>query len=591
MLLPALLAVLALAPEPPAPPAAPEPQPAPAARPARPPRPPRPAATPRLPALPQQPGAGRLLGEWPEKPSGKKVTLKERMTLDDALERIARAGGWNLAANTGRAGDQTLILDMRDAGVEQALQAVLEGTALAATRRGDSVTVAPGAAPPPAEVPVLSGFDKPTGKKFSGDFEDESVDDAIKQVTDAAGLSVVLPPGLSGAVSAHFKDAPVEDALRVILSQAGLSARREGSIVTVSRTGGRQLVISGGKRRITVDGNSIDIDREVGRAMDEVRRGMREAGRASKEAGKASKALPGHRRGRKDKVLSGDHVVGPGEKAQDVVVLQGNLKMEPGSEAEQVTTIVGDIDLGPGVSVAQEAVAILGDIHVSPGARVGGDAVSIGGKIVIDQGGEVDGQQVSVNVPGLVRTLLPGRLFRPNPWLRAVGIVAEFAVFFVLGLLFLTLAPRRLEAVTASLAHKPLKTVLIGLLATIAMPVLCVLLIATVIGIPLVAVQALGIVVAAVLGFSALALFIGRSAGARLSRGGEVLRLAIGTAAMVAVGQIPVIGTMAWITAWLLVFGAVVRTRFGQNPQAPLATSAVATPPPAPPSPPPAAPA
>jgi hypothetical protein len=515
------------------------------------------------------------------------------MTLDDALEQVARTAGWNLAANTGRAGDQVLVLSMKEVPVEEALESLLEGTSLSATRRGDKVTVAPRAAPPRAEAPVLSGFEKPTGKKFSGDFEDEPVDDALKAVTDAAGLSVVLPPGLGGAVSGHFKDAPVEEVLKVILSQSGLTARREGSIVTVSRTAGERVVISGGKRRVSIRGLpdiDIDVDKEVGEAV-------KEAHRALKDAGKSLGAHRRRSRSDSNKVISGDHVIRPGEKAQEVVVLRGDLKMEPGSEAEQVTVVGGSIELGPGATVSGEAVAILGSIHVGPGAHVGSDAVSIGGEIVIDQGGEVDGQQVSVNVPGiatLLTVLGPVKPLRtPNPWLRGLSVLAEFAVFFVLGLVLLALAPRRLEAVSASLATRPLKTVLTGLLATVAMPVLAVLLVATVIGIPLVAVQVLGMVLAAVLGFSALALFIGRGAAAKLERGGEVLRLAIGTAVMVAVGQIPVLGSLAWIAGWLLVFGAVVRTRFGQTPAAAAAapTAAVPPAPPPPAAPPPAAPA
>jgi hypothetical protein len=518
------------------------------------------------------------------------------MSLDDALGKIARAADWNLAANTGRAGDQTIVLGMRDVGVEEAMAAVLEGTPLVAIRRGDAVTVAPGAEPAPAEAPVLSGFDKPSGRKFSGDFEDEPVDEALTKVAEAAGLSVVLPQGLRGAVTAHFRDAPVEDVLKVILSQSGLSARREGSIVTVSRTGGSRIVIRGGKRQVTVPGAGdvdIDVDKEVGRAMDEARRAMKDAGKAMKGARKGTPLVEGRQRGRKDKVLSGDHVIGPGEKVEEVVVLRGDVRLEPGSQAEQVTAVVGSVDVGPGASVAHEVVAILGDIRVQPGARIGGDAVSIGGKIVIDEGGEVEGQQVSVNVPGIASLftgLGPVKAPAHNRALRAAAILAEFAMFFVLGLLFLLLAPRRLEAVSGALGHQPLKTVLTGLVATVAMPVLTVLLLVTIIGIPLVAVQALGIVIAGVLGFGALALAIGRRAALKLDRGGEVLRLAIGTALMVVVGQIPVIGTMAWITAWLFVFGAVVRTRFGQAVPAVLDTTPAPAPP-APPAPPPAAPA
>jgi Secretin and TonB N terminus short domain len=577
MLLPALLALLAGAPVPPAPPVPPSP-PAPPARTARAQRPP----ASRLPAEAEE----KLQGDWPAQPSGRKVTLEGKMTLDDALGRIARAAGWNLAANTGRAGDRPIVLGMKDVGVEEALGAVLQGTSLAAMRRGSAVTVAPASEPPAAETPVLSGFDRPSGKKFSGEFEDETVDEALKKVAAAAGLSVVLPSGLRGTVTAHFKDAPVEDVLRVILSQAGLTARLEGSIVTVSRAGGSRVVILP-KGRVTIPGPGdvdIDVEREVARAMDEAKQAMKDAGRTMKEAGKGAKG----RRGRKDKVVSGDQVIGAGEKVQEVVTLRGDALLQAGSEAEQVTAVLGSVDIGPGAAVARDVVAILGDIHVRAGARIGGDAVSIGGGIVIDEGGEVEGQQVSVDVPGIA-SLFTGlgplkKVSRPNPLLRAVSILAEFAVLFVLGLLFLTLAPRRLDAVSGALSHQPLKTVLTGLLATVAMPVLAVLLVATVIGIPLVAVQVLGIVVAGVLGFSALALFAGRRVALKLDRGGEVLRLAMGTALMVVVGQIPILGTMAWITAWLLVFGAVVRTRFGQTPPAVLDTTPAAPPPPPPPA-------
>ena len=71
------------------------------------------------------------------------MSIQGKVRVDKALQKIAEAGSWNLVANTGQAGDQTLLLNLRDAPVESALEAVLEGTSLAATRRGTSVTVAP----------------------------------------------------------------------------------------------------------------------------------------------------------------------------------------------------------------------------------------------------------------------------------------------------------------------------------------------------------------------------------------------------------------------------------------------------------------
>ncbi len=63
-------------------------------------------------------------------------------------------------------------------------------------------------------------------------------------------------------------------------------------------------------------------------------------------------------------------------------------------------------------------------------------------------------------------------------------------------------------------------------------------------------------------------------------------QLAVGTAIVVVLTQIPVLGWLAFLSGWLLVFGAVLRSRFGgQGPVLP--TTAVAQPP----APPPPAPA
>ena len=589
MLIPALIALRLAsldladpAPAPPAPPAIP----APTVRPPRPPRPPRAVPAPPAPAASPAPTAqleSHRQGDWPAAPSGKRVTLERKTSIDGALERIAGAAGWNLVANTGAVGDRMLVVTVKEAPVEEALDAVLEGTPLVATRRGSTVTVSFEASRPLPEIPTLIGFDRPSGKKFSGAFDETPVDDALRKVADAGAFSLVLPPGLTGTVNAQFRDAPVEEVLKAVLAGAGLSAQKDGSIVTVTRVAGARLVIRGGKRQLLFDG-----DQAEARSVQDLARAAREAAEALKDQagvqGDGEQARP-HRRGRKDKVLSGDTVIGPGERAKDVVVMRGNVRMEPGSTADQVTAILGSVELGPGAQVEREVVAILGDVHVSPGARVGGDAVSIGGKLVIDEGGEVDGQQTSVSVPGIGSLFSGIAPLKPmaarSPWLRAFSVLAEFGALFVLGLLILALAPRRLEAVTGALGHTPVKTLLVGLLGTVAMPVLTLLLVVTVIGIPLVAVQAIGVVVAGLMGFAALGLLVGRSLPIPVERGGQVARLAVGTAVVVLVFQLPVLGTLAAVAAWLYVFGAVLRTRFGQPTPGVLETTVAPPPPPA----------
>ncbi len=542
------------------------------------------APAPRAPAptRPAPPDEGKLLGEWPAGPSGKRVTLADKMDVDEALEQIAAAAGWNLVANTGAAGDRTLILSLRQVPVEEALQAVLAGSPLAATRHGDTVTVAPFLPRAPrGEEEILAGFDKPTGAKFSGELKNTPVDEALKRIARAAGLSVVLPPGLHGAVSASFDGAPVEDALRAVLAQAELTAVRRGSVVTVSRESGPRVVISGGKRRFQfgVEGVPEDVAAIAREAAEEARQSLDEAGRdlAPARGGRGT-----------DRVVHGNVTVGAGERVRDVVAIQGTVALGPGAVAREVTAVVGSVDLGPGAVVQRNATAVGGNLHVAPGARVGRDATSVGGTIVIEPGGVVDGAQTAVPIPGLGGLLgmalgATGFGAKVAPLVAAAGVLAKFAVLFALGLLALLLVPRRLDGVGASLIAAPWKALLAGLLGTAAMPVLTVLLVVTIVGIPLVAVQVLGVMVAGILGVAALAVVVGRRVPLKLERGQAVAQLAMGTAILVALGAIPVLGCLVWVAAWLFVFGAVLRTRFGQTlpvepiPAAPPAPPAAAT--------------
>ncbi|HEY6097859.1 MAG TPA: hypothetical protein VIW03_00420, partial [Anaeromyxobacter sp.] len=154
------------------------------------------------------------------------------------------------------------------------------------------------------------------------------------------------------------------------------------------------------------------------------------------------------------------------------------------------------------------------------------------------------------------------------------------------GLLILALFPRRVEVVAATFTTHPWKAVFTGLLGLVVLPLVLVLLVATLIGIPLVPVAALLVVAAGVLGFTALAYHIGRSLPLKLERRTSVLQLAIGTAIVVVLTSIPLLGWMAWVAAMLLTFGAVLRSRFGSQAAAVLPTT---TPPAPPASPPPAA--
>lgn len=399
---------------------------------------------------------------------------------------------------------------------------------------------------PLREEPVLKGFEKRSGKRFTGDFRETDVEDALRRIADAGDWSIVLPPGRHGEISARFKNTPVEDALAAVLSQAGLVATRDGTIVTV--------------RPRTGQAGEADVTR--------------------RDADGETRRTPRERRA-KDRVVRGDVVVHAGKAERDVVAIRGSIKVEPGGEVRDAVAILGSVTLEPGAH-ARQAVAVGGNVKLGPGAQIDRDVVSVGGDVQRDAGAEIGGNTVSVGIPAVAGLVGVGALLGHDhsPTFAVGQVLAKFLVYFALGLLVLALFPRRVEAVSASFTAQPLKSVLSGLLGVVLLPILIVLLIATVIGILLVPVAGFLVIAAGVLGFTALAYYIGRAVPIRIERGTNVLQLALGTAIVVLVTAIPFLGSMAWIAAMLLTFGAVLRSRFGSHGPV-LATTAV--PPPAPP--------
>lgn len=424
------------------------------------------------------------------------------------------------------------------------------------------------AAVAPQQPPVLQGFGRPTGKRFTGEMEDTEVDDALREIAKAAGLSIVLPPGhRHERINANFVDAPVEDALRAVLLQGGLVAERQGSIIEVRESGLPP----------------------PGREKAEERRANEATREADRETRRAERGSDRPRRDHRDRVMHGDTVVRSGESVRDVVAFRGNVTLEPGARARDAVAILGHVTLESGARVRQ-AVAIGGDLRLGPRVVVERDAVSVGGEVKSDPTAEVGGETTSVSVPdltGLARLVGSHSLFgrAPSP-LWAVGqVLAKFVVFFVLALALVALFPRRVDAVAAGLAAHPWKSVLTGFLGVVVAPIVIVLLVATLIGIPLVPVAALAVLAAGILGFTALSVYLGRALPVTVQRNAQVLQLALGTAMVVVITSIPVLGCMAWIAAALLTFGAVLRTRFGtQAPALPMAIPPAAGPPPATPA-------
>ncbi len=283
-------------------------------------------------------------------------------------------------------------------------------------------------------------------------------------------------------------------------------------------------------------------------------------------------------------VSSGDVVLQDGERAGEVVSLSGNVVLGEGASAEKAVAIFGSVTLKPRAVVAGEVTAVGGDVTVADGARIDGQATAVGGKVTVAPTGHVAGQQTSVGFPcPRIHPFAPRAPWNHPAW--SIGwsiaqVIAQFVTFFALGLLLLALFPARLEGVTASLARSPGQSLLVGLLATLALPLLTFFLVVTLIGIPLVPLEIIAVAAAGIFGLTALSLYIGRRLPIRPERGAVVVQLALGTAIVVIVTHLPWLGCLVALAGWSLAFGAVLRTRFGRPGSAPGAGAGGGAPPP-----------
>ena len=197
-------------------------------------------------------------------------------------------------------------------------------------------------------------------------------------------------------------------------------------------------------------------------------------------------------------VLTGRAEVRAGERADTVVIFDGPALIE-GVVDGAVVALNGDIRVAATGVVEEAVVAMNGTAVVEDGARVGGDVVSSSSPQVAP-GATVEGETRTVRFT-----------------LRALGIVFWIAWWLavtlsvlVLGLLLLALAPRAMAAALAVARTEIGPAIAWGAAVAIGLPVVSVLVMISVVGIPLGLLGLLSLALVFTLGYVVAALAVGR---------------------------------------------------------------------------------
>lgn len=250
-----------------------------------------------------------------------------------------------------------------------------------------------------------------------------------------------------------------------------------------------------------------------------------------------------------------DYTLKTGDKVREVLVIFGNATIE-GRVDQNVVVILGDAQLSSTAFVDGALLVFGGSATAAAGAVVDEDLVVIGGAVNapaefapggqhIVIGSSAIGGRLAAVVPWITRGLLWGRPIVPDlPWVwSVVGIV--FLVYLVLNLVF----DRAVTASTAKLATKPLTTFAVGLLVLLLVGPICVLLIASVIGIAVVPFVICALVVAAILGKASTARWVGMTVMRAPAQDGRLLSLGafmLGSAVITVAYMVPVLGFLTW---------------------------------------------
>jgi cytoskeletal protein CcmA (bactofilin family) len=198
-------------------------------------------------------------------------------------------------------------------------------------------------------------------------------------------------------------------------------------------------------------------------------------------------------------VITGPVTIDRGETADDVVVIDGPVSVA-GRVRGDLIVVNGRLRISG--TVDGDVAAVADRATLAPGARVGGDLIYGDKRPVVPAGATVEGDVDRVSVDEITD---PGGFIGAAALWIAVSISA-----LVLGLLLLWLAPRALEAAFAAVSTSPGATIGWGLLLFFGLPILAVIALVTLVGIPLGVALLLALLPLYAIGYTTSAWLLGR---------------------------------------------------------------------------------
>ena len=259
----------------------------------------------------------------------------------------------------------------------------------------------------------------------------------------------------------------------------------------------------------------------------------------------------------------------------DAVVAIGGSATVQGKVRNAVVAIGGNATI-EGAEVGDAVVAVLGNVKVGKGSIVHGEVVAVGGKVDVADGAVVEGEIHEVNFGTLglprfdwLKQWLMQCVFKLRPLALAPGLGWVWMLagaYFLFYLLVAVALPRPVEICLAEVTQRPATTFLLGLLIKILLPLIFVILTATVIGVVVIPFLAAALFFGALIGKVAFLEYLGQSLGRAFESAAlikPVVAFLIGSLILTLLYLVPIVGLTTFAITGLWGLGVAVTAAFG----------------------------
>ncbi|MEA2149220.1 MAG: hypothetical protein QOD69_1050, partial [Solirubrobacteraceae bacterium] len=245
--------------------------------------------------------------------------------------------------------------------------------------------------------------------------------------------------------------------------------------------------------------------------------------------------------------------------SNDRIVVVGDVLVDRGVTAGDVVVADGDVTVRGTV----DGALVVADGDVTIRGHVTGDVVTLAGTAILGRRAQVDGDlaygdkkpQVApgAQVGGKVKKIDAGHIGTG----LAIGVwVAVTVSTLVLGLLLLLLFPKAADAVSRTFRARTGMAALAGVLTFLLLPILGVVLLITVVGIPLGVGLLLAVLPLYGLAYTASAFVIGRL----ILKTSRIPAFLVGLLILRVLAIVPFLGPVVWTVATVLGLGTLVLT-------------------------------